>query len=347
MKKKTNKEFITQAKLKNVDANNRPLYIYSKTKYKLKDIPVTITCRIHGDFKTIPNNHLRKGTGCPICGSIRTGNSKKVLLKDFLKRSKLVHEDKYDYSLIKILPLAKEEISIICPLHGMFKQTPFKHMTGQGCIKCAGVAISNTEEFISKAIAKHSNNYTYNKCNYINAKTKVIVTCKKHDDYLITPNNHLRGRGCPVCKESKGELKIRNFLIANKIEYKREYSLPNSRYRYDFYLPKLNILIEYDGILHYEPIDYFGGDVYLSDRIQKDKDKDNIARVLGYILIRISYKQFNNIEKYLLWSISNYYRYKVNNKFYKNFLSLCKDLGLSSETKPIDVIQYKTYSQYA
>lgn len=59
-----------------------------------------------------------------------------------------------------------------------------------------------TEEFIKKAVAKHGDRYLYGHVKYVNTRTKILVTCKEHGDFLITPNEHLQGGGCPVCNKS-------------------------------------------------------------------------------------------------------------------------------------------------
>ena len=60
------------------------------------------------------------------------------------------------------------------------------------------------EEFIIKASLIHNNKYTYNKVDYINYNTPVIITCPIHGDFAQTPGKHLRGsngiaQGCPKC----------------------------------------------------------------------------------------------------------------------------------------------------
>jgi hypothetical protein len=60
-----------------------------------------------------------------------------------------------------------------------------------------------TEEFIESAIAKHGNKYDYSKVQYANAATKVCIICPTHGEFMITPNNHLTGSGCPVCGAKK------------------------------------------------------------------------------------------------------------------------------------------------
>ena len=66
---------------------------------------------------------------------------------------------------------------------------------------------SNTIKFIKKAKCIHGNTYDYTEFNYINAKTKGYIICKKHGKFYQTPNTHLRNHGCPKCRSSKGEIK--------------------------------------------------------------------------------------------------------------------------------------------
>ncbi len=59
--------------------------------------------------------------------------------------------------------------------------------------------MNKTEEFINKAIEIHEDKYDYSKVEYIKAIEKVIIICKKHEEFLQTPNNHLSGNGCIKC----------------------------------------------------------------------------------------------------------------------------------------------------
>jgi len=71
--------------------------------------------------------------------------------------------------------------------------------------------------------------YDYTKSNYIDAKTKLIVICKEHGEFIVTPNNHLKGRGCPKCGKIKSAIaKIKPYdeyinkfikLYDNKYDY--------------------------------------------------------------------------------------------------------------------------------
>ena len=69
-------------------------------------------------------------------------------------------------------------------------------------------------EFIKKAKEKHGDRYDYSKVHYINAKTKILITCKIHGDFNQTPCNHLSNYNF-----QKFESKL-NFLI--KHNHKRK-----------------------------------------------------------------------------------------------------------------------------
>lgn len=73
--------------------------------------------------------------------------------------------------------------------------------------------------------------------------------------------------------------------------------------RYDFYLPKKNLLIEYNGEQHYEPRKVFGGEEAFTKRKEYDKLKENYAKTNGFELLVIPYWKFGNIEEMLDESI--------------------------------------------
>lgn len=115
----------------------------------------------------------------------------------------------------------------------------------------------------------------------------------------------IKHSGCPHCNNSKGELKIRNFLNINNIKYtyQKKYNglngIGNGKLSYDFYLPKYNLLIEYQGEQHEISIDYFGGEEALLYRKEHDKRKREYAVTNNIKLLEIWYTDFNNIETIL------------------------------------------------
>ena len=186
--KRTTKEFISLAKEVYGDK-----YDYSLTKYTDSRTKLIIGCKEHGEFSTTPDSHFRGG-GCGYCANnVRLDN------ESFIERARKVHGDKYDYSKITYINTATK-ITIICPIHQEFEQTPNKHLQG-GCKKCGDEARgkahrSSTEEFIKKAKAVHGDLYDYSKVEYKTARKKVIIICKDHDEFEQIPDSHLKGSKC-------------------------------------------------------------------------------------------------------------------------------------------------------
>lgn len=230
-------------------------YDYSKVEYVDNYTKVCIICPEHGEFWQTPYNHL-KGCGCKKC-KCKITNVKKILTTNqFIEKAKQIHGNKYDYSKAQYV-LSAVKTCIICPMHGDFLITPNNHLRGKGCPKCVGKN-KTTEEFIKQCREIHGDKYDYSKVNYVNAKTKICIICPEHGEFWQTPNKHLAGEGCPQCKSSVLETKIRRMLIENNIPFEREYS--NSflgRQRIDFFIPNKKIGIECQGRQHYLDNGYY------------------------------------------------------------------------------------------
>lgn len=110
-------------------------YSYTKTVYVKAKEKVIITCPIHGDFEQRPQDHILKKCGCPKCKAEKTIQVHSYNNDIFLEKAKKVHGDKFDYSKVNYVRYDKP-VTIICPKHGEFTQTPANHMMGQGCPKC-------------------------------------------------------------------------------------------------------------------------------------------------------------------------------------------------------------------
>lgn len=282
----TKEEFVAKARL--VHGNK---YDYNKVIYVNRHKNTTITCPIHGDFEQTPGNHLA-GKGCTECG-IDIRAKKKILgLKKFIEKSNKIHKGKYNYSKTVYINNSTKVI-ITCPIHGDFEQLPAVHLTGCGCSVCSGVVRYDLESFIEKCTYVHGSKYNYSKVAYSNHGSKVIIVCHKHGDFEQTPGSHLSGSGCPKCKSSLGEQFIMRILEENDIPYIHEYLIPGSttRHRYDFYLPQHNLLIEFHGIQHYKPIDFFGGVEGLKSNKERDLFKRDLAKLAGIPMIVFNYKE--------------------------------------------------------
>lgn len=270
--KKTTEQFIEEA---NIVHDGK--YDYSKSDYKGKDIKVCIICPEHGEFWQTPHNHLN-GAGCPKCKYEKFSENLKDTTETFIEKAKLVHGDKYDYSKVEYVD-SHTKVCIICPEHGEFWQKPNNHIHGWGCAKCSGMAKKTTEQFIEESKNLYPEKYTYDKTEYVNNKTPLIITCKKHGDFKVYPNDHLKGQECPECTIYKLEGDIKSMLDKEKIEYVWQYSneyLGNQRL--DFYLPKHRIAIECQGEQHFRPVEFFGGEEKYQYQKALDIKKRNVCK---------------------------------------------------------------------
>ena len=270
------------------------IYNYYLTEYKNARDDVKIICYKHGVFTIKPYHHL-EGQGCPKCAG------KHKTTKEFIDEAKLIHHNKYDYSLV-IYKNAINKIKIICPVHGIFEQKPNNHLNGQTCPKCYYELItSNNNKFIEAAKIIHKDKYDYSEVKYIGTYVNVKIKCFIHGTFEQTPHNHLSGQGCPTCKQSKGEIKIENFLLNNNIIFVYQKTFSNCKFKrnlvFDFYLPEQNICIEYDGAQHFKINKHFGGIESLKLQQKKDEIKNEYCKNNNINLIRIKYNE--NVENEL------------------------------------------------
>jgi Zn finger protein HypA/HybF involved in hydrogenase expression len=87
-----------------------------------------------------------------------------------------------------------------------------------------------TEIFIERAIAIHGEKYSYEKVEYKSAKEKVVIICKKHEEYFEqSPVNHLNGNGCPLCAGTK-KLTKEDFIKKAIVVHNEKYSYEKVEY---------------------------------------------------------------------------------------------------------------------
>ena len=293
-------EFIKRAKEIHGDK-----YDYSKVEYINSQTKVCIICPEHGEFWQRANEHLQ-GRGCLKC----CHDKRKSNVNNFIKQAKEVHGDKYDYSKVEY-KTALTKVCIICPEHGEFWQTPHSHLKGCGCLKCCR-EIQNEKKkitqlgWIERAKEIHGDKYDYSKVEYIDSRIKVCIICPKHGEFWQVANRHLRGGGCPKCKNSTLENKVLLLLEKNNIKYVYQYFpkfLNNGigHQSLDFYLPDYNIAIECQGEQHYKPVNAFGGYEQFLKQIELDKKKFDICNKNGINILYFS--QYKGRDKNAISSL--------------------------------------------
>jgi len=293
-RRKTTEEVIEEAKLIHGEK-----YIYDDTIYINNKTKMKIICPIHGEFWQLPQDHLR-GRGCSKCnGGVSHTNEK------WIEKFNTKHGNTYSYELInkKLKLSSNTKIPIICKEHGVFYQSCINHSIGQGCPKCAniknGIDKNHTnEKFKELSLKIHGDKYIYDKVNYINNHTEVCIICPKHGEFYQKPNVHLLGHGCPKCASSLLENELIELFNYNNIEYihraKRRKINWIDTLELDFYLPKYKIAIECQGIEHFKPINFFGGEKKYKSTLERDKKKlklceENGVKLLYYSNLDIEY----------------------------------------------------------
>jgi hypothetical protein len=168
---------------------------------------------------------------------------------------------------------------------------------------------SNIVEFIQKARKIHGDMYDYSKSVYININTKIIIICPKHGEFLKRPDAHLSGQGCPSCRISKGEIRVKEFLEKNNIIFVPQFTFHNCKnvkpLPFDFYIPLFNLCIEYDGEQHHVAKTHFGGIEGLNKRQLHDNIKTEFCKLNKIELIRIPHMAYNDIENMLINTVNS------------------------------------------
>ena len=303
-------EFIIKAKKIHGDKYN-----YDSVDYVNSISKVKILCNdCNNTFLLNPNHHL-SGVGCSVCANLNKKSNK----EEFVKKSKKIYGDKFNYDLVEYID-CKIGVKILCnDCNNIFLRPPNDHLRNKGCLQCKKFT---TQQFVLKAEEVHGDKYNYDLSDYKRMKTKVKILCNSCNKiFEQTPDAHLKGHGCRCFTEYKGERKISLYLDENQVEFTKQKIFSILRYilplKYDFYLSELNLLIEYDGIGHYQA--KFGSTLQqkqknLEDCQLRDKIKDDWAKANNIPLLRIPYWDFDRIEELIEAFILEYTNKKELNQ---------------------------------
>lgn len=285
--------FVARA---NLIHNSKYDYSLLTNNFKAAD-KIQIICPTHGTFEQRACNHIReKGPcGCSKCAASVKADNNRLGTEEFILKAQEKHGYKYDYSQVSYKNGCRDKVIIICPTHGKFEQTPSNHLK-YGCGACSRPELEflysddPTKLFIQKARKIHGERYDYSRSLYVNTKSPVIITCKEHGNYTQTPSDHLQGAGCHRCNDSLGESRVSKWLSDNNVEFIREKRINNFNPRkpFDFYLPKQDLYIEYDGEQHFIQIPKFG-QTPLRKQQERDKKRNEWCAQNGIKLEIITY----------------------------------------------------------
>lgn len=306
MKKKTHEQFVQE--VYNQVGNEYTIignYISSAIPIKTKHNKCDTVWEIR------PNNFIVHKQRCPNC-------MKEVLIKKRTKSHEQFVEEVYqifgdEITVIGKYSHNKKKVKVIHnKCNNIYDAQPNCLLRGNGCKKCAdkqnGFNQRKTQkQFEIEVLLKGKGEYQVTgeyTLDYKHVKLKHLIC---NQEYLVTPTNFLQGYRCPVCNESKGERKIREFLQINKIIFTTQYKFKNllgrngQPLRFDFGIlnneDELLFLIEYDGEYHYLPI---VDDWHLEYQQEHDNLKNRYCKENNIELFRISYLDFDKIDEILI-----------------------------------------------
>lgn len=268
-------------------------YVDNSTKIKHR-------CKICGHKWNATPSNVKSCTGkiCPKCSGVY-----QMTHEEFLNEL----ENKYpgQFVLINEFTGLCNDIKAKCLRCNSDIDKTAHSLLENGCRKCNSIEY-NSNQFYDK-LNNLFNGDIIPLSNYVKASENMDFYKKSCGHYFSTTPNHLFNRqNCPKCNKSIGEQKIENLLIKYNIKYEDQKTfndlrgINNGLLPYDFYLPKYNLIIEFQGEQHEHPIECFGGKEKFKVQQKHDKMKREYSKLHKINLLEIWYYDINNIENILI-----------------------------------------------
>lgn len=252
--------------------------------------------------------------------------------QEFIEKAQKIHGDEYDYSKV-VYQGYLIKIEIVCKQHGPWWQTAQGHLRGYGCSSCKNKRINvskrnlprtrpgnrlkgeqrgkgfkplpSSEELIRRITTAHPS------IEVIGVPTSTLVRVALHckicgHNWEAMPVNLASAKGepkfgCPGCKKSKGEDAVALFLINLSLAYTTQKKFDSCKNKkalpFDFYIPSLNVLIEYQGEQHFRPTRRRNALFKFQQVQHNDSIKRNWAALNGFELIEVKYT--DDIKEFL------------------------------------------------
>lgn len=252
------------------------------------------------EWTPTPNNFL-KGGRCKKCRREDANNKLRKTHQQFIKEVEDIFDGEFE--VLGEYVDSKIHIDVLHkPCGRVYPVIPNSLILGHNCRDCSdkekGLRRRKShEQFVKEVSEAEGDKYTVVTEYEVDYKH---ITMRHNEEcgaeYPVTPSNFLSGYRCPICRESKGERAIREYLAEININFKRQYvfeelvGLRGQPLRFDFAIcdnsGSLIALIEYDGEYHFMPVN---GDELLEYQQSHDKLKDEYCNANNIPLLRIPY----------------------------------------------------------
>lgn len=282
---------------------------------KTKRYFIKIYCKLHGNFEIRLDHILNKKKNiCDKCNMMYA--KQRILVKNAIAREErdINCTDRYDFiwKSIQQYGLYKFDycsvnyidnftnVKLYCNIHNVyFNTTPIRHLYyNYDCpICCDRKRVSGTQDWIDRKVPKELLEiYDFSKAEYKGVNIPVKLICPKHGEFWRLPHFINKGKVlCLKCNNSFHENELINFLENNNINYDyQRYFEWLGKQSLDFYLSDYNIAIECQGIQHFMPIEYFGGEEAFLITQERDKRKKRLCKENNVELIYFLDKKFNS-----------------------------------------------------
>lgn len=287
MKLKRKSKVSIEEWIKRCNLKHNYKYNYSKSTFNHLTDEVVIICSKHDEFKKRAGLHLK--SGCPRC----CGGKKYHIddVKELLKNNLYFDIVQFDNYISN-----RQKIDVVCKKNKHSTTKSIHHLLNNNvnCNHCSKKYKQNISEWIYTCNNVHNEKYDYSLVKYENTQSKVDIICPIHGKFNQIAFSHKNGAGCKKCNKSIGENIISEILTNKSIKYEEQKSFDDLKYKsnlyFDFYLPKYNLCIEFDGLQHTKNYYFFGGENALIDRIKRDEIKNKYCLENNINLLRVSYQ---------------------------------------------------------
>ena len=280
-------------------------YKLLSNEYISCDQYLDVICNNGHKYKTTFSN-FKSGFRCKECKGVKPYIYEEVKCFIENKNYKLLsskNEYKNSHSLIKIQ----------CDNGHVYETKFYVFNSGHECPYCSNKKLNF--DIVNEYIIKRG--YKLLSCEYNNNRELLQLQCPKGHIFNMSYNKFQYGCRCTICSSSNGEKEIAKVLDKLNINYDKQYRFEDCNgdiktLPFDFYIKEYNVCIEFDGIQHYEPVDFFGGETSFIKTKVYDTIKNEYCNNKNINLIRIPYWEFDNIEKIIKNKFKNVLRENFN-----------------------------------
>lgn len=298
-------------------------YDFSQSEYHGSEKKVKVICPKHGVFYRLYST-LMRGTSCPKCAFVFDYDN----WRDECIR---IRNGEFSYPEQERPRTLADKIIVHCNKcgHEWTTRLEVHAIMKCGCPKCKRAsslfnsAVCKSSEiaswrgdFIARAKERYGDRFDYSCVWYKNNKTRVHILCREHLRWFsVSPDTHLRGAGgCPDCVQSVGESLVRHTLEQMGIKFIQQYFIPNENPELkrhhlvlDFYLPDMNVVIEYNGEQHYNDVKHFTlkEGYSFEDQVLRDETVRKYCFEHGLTLIEVPYTKIDCIADFLRKKLKN------------------------------------------